>query len=237
MYFDWIRKKNFHNVVLLVNSIGLFILFWTIINYRNILWQFTIKDLNRQNTIDELKQEINSLQNALTENKKKFLELEFFSKNKRKYEIGNTKHGIYFAGNDEHYLYYDLNVERADGSVDDFSTSTYINFNSWDIIESFKVEIVGLINERDPIYKIIIQTRDRYTEGIVFPNSYSDGIVSYSRLYEIKNDYLDYRVSISPKEGGYKVVVKVGPEDTRQEQFIYGININGKDIEIEKPEI
>lgn len=226
----------FFSLILFVNSIGIVALLF---KYSELKYSIKRTEKETTNLIPEddlIRKEIASLKNSLNSDKTKLIELDFFSRNKKKYELNNGKYSFAYCctGDDKTNLYYDFSIHRSDGSTDDFGTSSYLNFLSHDTIESINTEVVGLVNYKDPILKIIIKTQDRYTEGIVYPESYYEGTPQYSRLYEINGDYLDYRASVSLIDGGYQVIVKVGPQKNVQEQKKYLLLIDGQKTEIKK---
>lgn len=145
----------------------------------------------------------------------------FLLRNKDRYELSGGRFILmnccFSLRDDLELIGYDFLLENplGSGNFDDFGASSYINFDGKDTIKNFNVVKIGG-GDKNPIYKIIIDSSLRHSEGIVYPyydEEYAEYFgdeaygVNYERLYEVKGDLFEYRASIAPTSNGYKVTV------------------------------
>jgi hypothetical protein len=111
--------------------------------------------------------------------------------------VSSTPEGLTLIG-------YDLLIEDplGSGNYDDFGTSSYISFLGNDTIKS-------ILAQKQPypavgVYKIIIDSEYRHTEGVIYPNTYESG-TDYERVYVIENDGKNYYTKIKSTPTGITV--------------------------------
>src|SRR5258706_11652620 len=186
--------------ILFLSTVGLFLK----LNKLEKQYQQTVDELfftkpqgsNTENRLFELIQTVSLLNSQVETLQSDLTEFKFFSKNKDHYSLNGKQFGLSHCCTGNGILNYDFFLEDPPGSGNlfDFGTSSYITFADSDIIKSFNVVPVGGVYPHQ-IYKIIINSNLRYSEGIVFPQRSEYGVF-YNRLYSVKEDFLNYRASI-----------------------------------------
>lgn len=183
--------------------------------------------------LDDLRKRIGKLESTTDEITRRITEETFFSNNERRYELENGRFVLGFCCiNGNNQLVYDFLIEDPPGSgeLDDFGTTSYINFYSADVIKSFRVIPVGNLLDRK-IYKIIIDSNTRHSEGVIYPQDEGFAIF-YEYLYRINKDMRNYTADISFTNDGY--VVTVNSYDNKVGEYILTVDGEGYVVEVIK---